>query len=45
MAGGCEDVVTVGSLIGIGAGTGGELNTHGETDEATEKDWVGGQSR
>jgi hypothetical protein len=42
MAGGCEEVVTVGSLIGAGAGTGGELNKCGEADEAVENmGWAG----
>jgi hypothetical protein len=36
MAGCCEEVIAVGSWIGTGAGTGGELNKHGEADEATE---------
>jgi hypothetical protein len=42
MAGGCEEAVTVGSLIGTGAGTGGELNKCGEADEAVENmGWAG----
>ncbi len=36
MAGGCEEVVAVGSWIGTGAGTGGELNKQGKADEAAE---------
>jgi hypothetical protein len=36
MAGGWEEVVTVGSWIGTGAGTSGELNKQGEVDEAAE---------
>jgi hypothetical protein len=36
MAGGWEEVVAVGSWIGTGAGTCGELNKHGEADEAAE---------
>jgi hypothetical protein len=43
MAGGCAEVVTVGSWIGTGAETGGELNKHGEADEAAENiGWAGG---
>ncbi len=36
MEGGCEEDVAVGSWIGTGAGTGGELNKYGEADEAAE---------
>jgi hypothetical protein len=36
MAGGCEEVVVVGSWIGTGAGTGGELNKQGKAVEAAE---------
>ncbi len=36
MAGGWEEVVTVGSWIGTGAGTGGEVGSEYEADEATE---------
>jgi hypothetical protein len=43
MAGGCEEVITVGSWIGTGAVTGGELNKYGKADEAAEnKVWAGG---
>jgi hypothetical protein len=47
MAGGCEEVVAVGSWIGTGAGTTGELNKYGEVDEAAEniKHGVGGRGR
>jgi hypothetical protein len=42
MAGGWEEVVTAGSWIGTGAGTGGELNKDSEADEAAEsKRWEG----
>ncbi len=42
-AGGCEEVVTVSSWIGTGAGTGVELNKKGEADEAAENTgWAGG---
>jgi hypothetical protein len=34
MAGGWEEVAAAGSWIGTGAGTGGELNKHGEVGEA-----------
>jgi hypothetical protein len=34
MAGGWEEVAAAGSWIGTGAGTGGELNKHGEAGEA-----------
>ncbi len=36
MAGGWEEVVAVGSWIGTGARTGGELNKQGEADMAAE---------
>ncbi len=36
MAGGWEEVVAVGSWIGTGAGTGGEVGSEDEADEATE---------
>jgi hypothetical protein len=36
MAGGYEEVVAVGSWIGTGAGTGGELNKYCEADGAAE---------
>jgi hypothetical protein len=35
MAGGWEEVAAAGSCIGTRAGTGGELNRHGEAGEAT----------
>jgi hypothetical protein len=42
MAGGYEEVVAVGSWIGTGAGTSGELNKYGEVDEAAENmGWAG----
>jgi hypothetical protein len=34
MAGGWEEVAAAGSWIGTGAGTGGELNKHGEAGGA-----------
>jgi hypothetical protein len=34
MAGGWEEVAAAGSWIGTGAGTGGELNKHGEAGRA-----------
>ncbi len=36
MAGGCEEVIAVGTWIGTRAGTGGELNKYGEADKAAE---------
>jgi hypothetical protein len=36
MSGGWEEVVTAGSWIGTGAGTGGELNKQGKAGEADE---------
>jgi hypothetical protein len=42
MAGGCEKVVAVGSWIGTGAVSGGELNKYGEADKAAENmGWAG----
>jgi hypothetical protein len=43
IAGGWEEVVTAGSWVGNGAGTGGELNKQGEADEATENKEGAGQ--
>jgi hypothetical protein len=37
MAEGCVEVIAVGSWIGTGTGTGGELNKYGDADEAAEK--------
>ncbi len=44
MAGGCEEVVAVGSWIGTGAGTSEELNKHGEADEAAENKKEAGET-
>ncbi len=42
-AGGCEEVVAVGSGIGTGAGTSVNLNKRGEADEAAKNiGWAGG---
>jgi hypothetical protein len=41
-AGGCEEVVAVGSGIGTGAGTGVELNKKGKAEEAPKNNgWSG----
>ncbi len=45
MAGGCEEVVAVGSRIRTGAGTCVELNKKGEADEAADGKKIGGQGR
>jgi hypothetical protein len=44
MAGGWEEVATAGSWIGTGAGTGGELNKHGEADGAAEGKYGAGEA-
>jgi hypothetical protein len=44
MVGDWEEVVAVGSWIGIGAGTDGELNKHGEADEAAENNRGAGKA-
>ncbi len=45
MAGGWEEVAVAGSWIGTGAGTGGELNKHGEVGRAAEgKNGGGGEA-
>jgi hypothetical protein len=44
MAGSCEEFVAVGSWMGTGAGTGGELNKYGEADEATENTGLAGSA-
>jgi hypothetical protein len=43
MAGGCKEVVAVGSWLGTRAGTSVKLNKKGEADRATENiGWAGG---
>jgi hypothetical protein len=44
MAGGWEEVAAAGSWIGTGAGTGGELNKHGEVGEAAEGKYGAGEA-
>ncbi len=44
MAGGWEEVAAAGSWIGTGAGTGGELNKHGEAGEAAVGKYGAGEA-
>jgi hypothetical protein len=44
MAGGWEEVTAAGSGIGTGAGTGGELNKHGEVGEAAVGKYGAGEA-
>jgi hypothetical protein len=44
MAGGWEEVAAAGSWIGTRAGTGGELNKHGESGGATEVKYGAGEA-
>jgi hypothetical protein len=44
MAGGWEEVAAAGSWIGTGAGTGGELNKHGEAGGAAAGKYGAGEA-